>query len=224
MSDTGEEAPRAPKAGRRHGRRSTAAAGEEEAAGGEAPPAAADPSVEVSGGTFEGRDEPPAPPIDDNRNKGWGENVTEDKKFVGISRRKQQQMEQEASEDKTSGLRNRKKHEEAETTETILEIPELEAEGDEDITTQVAEPPRAWNNRMQTMEELNDDQQYNLPSNPDLDIDLSLLTTVLCSSEQVEEDTDIWEPEILFTDVASELTLEAEALENDETEESPVSP
>mmetsp|Transcript_27831 Transcript_27831/g.71664 ORF Transcript_27831/g.71664 Transcript_27831/m.71664 type:complete len:158 (+) Transcript_27831:677-1150(+) len=156
---------------------------------------------------------------------GWGENVNaeEDKKFVGISRRKQQQMEEEAKEDKTSGMRNRKKHEDAEN-EMILEIPELEADSEEDITRQVAEPPRALNNRMQTMDELDNDQQYNLPSNPDLDIDLSLLTTVLCSSEQVDEDADIWEPEILFTDVASELTLEAEAAEEDQAEPEVASP
>lgn len=169
--------------------------------------------------------------------------------------------------DKTSGMRNRKKHEDAEN-EMILEIPELEADSEEDITRQVAEPPRALNNRMQTMDELDNDQQYNLPSNPDLDIDLSLLTTVLCSSEQVrhcrtpftppssrflsslagaalgrciagngasclsllphlsqvDEDADIWEPEILFTDVASELTLEAEAAEEDQAEPEVASP
>jgi len=141
-------------------------------------------------------------------------------KFSGVSRRKAQQMEQEAEEDKTSGMRNRRKHEQADNEpETILEIPELEAEGEEDITFQVAEAPRARNNRMQTMAELDNDQQFNLPSNTDHEVDLSLLTMVLCSSEQVVEDDNIWEPEILFTDVASELTIEAERLENDDDEE-----
>lgn len=84
-------------------------------------------------------------------------------------------------------MRNRRKHDADEDgPETILEIPELEAEGEEDITFQVAEAPRARNNRMQTMAELDNDQQYNLPSNRDVDIDLSLLTSVLCSSEQVD--------------------------------------
>ena len=116
-------------------------------------------------------------------------------------------------------MRNRRKHEQAaDEPETILEIPELEAEGDEDITFQVAEAPRARNNRMQTMAELDNDQQFNLPSNTDNEVDLSLLTMVLCSSEQVVEDDNVWEPEILFTDVASELTIEAERLENDDEE------
>jgi len=105
--------------------------------------------------------------------------------------------------DKTSGLRNRRKHDTAaDEPETILDIPELEVEGEEDITFQVAEAPRARNNRMQTMAELDSDQQFNLPSNTDNEVDLSLLTMVLCSSEQVVEDDAIWDTEILFTDVA----------------------
>ena len=37
--------------------------------------------------------------------------------------------------------------------------------------------------------------------------------TVLQNTTQVEEDDHVWEPDILFTDVASELTIEAEASE-----------
>ena len=82
--------------------------------------------------------------------------------------------------DKTSGLRNRWKHEaDADNTETILEIPELDGDNEEDMAFQVAEAPRARNNRMQTMAELDNDQQYNLPSNSDIDIDLSLLIRCL---------------------------------------------
>ena len=40
-------------------------------------------------------------------------------------------------------------------------------------------------NKVQGMNELEEDMQYRLPSNDDRDVDLSLLTAVLCSSEQV---------------------------------------
>ncbi len=40
-------------------------------------------------------------------------------------------------------------------------------------------------NKVQGMEELEEDMHYKLPAMDDRDIDLSLLTAVLCSSEQV---------------------------------------
>ena len=50
---------------------------------------------------------------------------------------------------------------------------------------QVAEAPKVRNNRVQDIAELDEDMHFRLPSNEDRDIDLSLLTGVLCSSEQV---------------------------------------
>lgn len=40
-------------------------------------------------------------------------------------------------------------------------------------------------NKVQGMEELEEEAHYKLPAMDDRDIDLSLLTAVLCSSEQV---------------------------------------
>ena len=40
-------------------------------------------------------------------------------------------------------------------------------------------------NKVQDITELDEDMHFRLPSNEDRDIDLSLLTAVLCSSEQV---------------------------------------
>jgi hypothetical protein len=54
---------------------------------------------------------------------------------------------------------------------------------------QVAEAPKVRSNKVQGIHELDDDQQYRLPSTQDNDIDLSILTRVLCSSEQVS----LWE-------------------------------
>lgn len=50
---------------------------------------------------------------------------------------------------------------------------------------QVAEAPKVRTNKVQGMEELEEDMHYKLPAMDDRDIDLSLLTAVLCSSEQV---------------------------------------
>mmetsp|Transcript_9488 Transcript_9488/g.27124 ORF Transcript_9488/g.27124 Transcript_9488/m.27124 type:complete len:236 (-) Transcript_9488:263-970(-) len=219
------EAGRVPRAGRRQGRRATADEGAEgnSQTGPNTPPDASEGGgpQERAGNSVAAQESVP-----EGRNKGWGADSTpavvenDGQGFTGVSRRKAQQMQEEAQQDKTSGLRNRWKHDaDADNAETILEIPELDGDNQEDITFQVAEAPRARNNRMQTMAELDNDQQYNLPSNSDIDIDLSLLTVVLCSSEQVEEDDHIWEPDILFTDVASELTIEAEASETENVDE-----
>lgn len=53
------------------------------------------------------------------------------------------------------------------------------------ITRQVAEAPKVRSNKVQGISELDEDMQFRLPSTDDRDIDLSMLTTVLCSSEQV---------------------------------------
>lgn len=50
---------------------------------------------------------------------------------------------------------------------------------------QVAEAPKVRTNKVQGMEELEEEAHYKLPAMDDRDIDLSLLTAVLCSSEQV---------------------------------------
>jgi intraflagellar transport protein 43 len=55
---------------------------------------------------------------------------------------------------------------------------------------QVAAAPKVRTNKVQGMTELDEDMQYRLPNTDDRDIDLSLLTTVLCSSEQVRHRND----------------------------------
>eukprot|EP00983_Pelagomonas_calceolata_P106782 1159272-Pelagomonas_calceolata.AAC.6 len=51
--------------------------------------------------------------------------------------------------------------------------------------TQVAEAPKIRTNKVQGIVELDEDMQYMLPAAGDKDIDLSMLTAVLASSEQV---------------------------------------
>jgi len=131
------------------------------------------------------------------------------KKFTGLSRRKQEQ--QVAVEEEKQ--RARSKYDERLQAAEIMDIPELEEEGKEDLTRVVAEAPKVRSNKVQGIDELNEDTQFNLPNTDDRDIDLSMLTTVLCSSEQVYEPDEVWEPDMLFTQVASELTIEKEKAE-----------
>lgn len=56
------------------------------------------------------------------------------------------------------------------------------------VPLQVAEAPKVRINKVQGIDELDEDMQFRLPTMDDRDIDLSMLTSVLCSSEQVSGD------------------------------------
>ncbi|GFR43160.1 hypothetical protein Agub_g4209 [Astrephomene gubernaculifera] len=129
------------------------------------------------------------------------------KKFVGVSRRKQEQLARGDDEVSRKNLKY-----EAMTTgvDGIMEIPELEDEGREDLSNVVAEAPKVRTNKVQGMDELEEDMHYKLPATDDRDIDLSLLTAVLCSSEQVQEADEPWDPDIILTEVASAIYAERE--------------
>ncbi|PNW81550.1 hypothetical protein CHLRE_06g251200v5 [Chlamydomonas reinhardtii] len=135
------------------------------------------------------------------------------KKFVGVSRRKQEQL---ARGDDEVSRKNLKYETLTAGVDGIMEIPELEEEGREDLSNIVAEAPKVRTNKVQGMEELEEDMHYKLPAMDDRDIDLSLLTAVLCSSEQVAEAEDPWDPDIVLTEVASAINAEREKAEGGE--------
>ncbi|GFH16308.1 intraflagellar transport protein 43, partial [Haematococcus lacustris] len=132
--------------------------------------------------------------------------VAGDKKYVGVSRRKQEQELQE----KEQAARVKSKYDERAIVADIMDIPELEEEGKEDLTRVVAEAPRVRTNKVQGIEELEEEGHFNLPGNTDRDVDLTMLTSVLCSSEQVHEPDEVWDPDMLLAGVASELNREKE--------------
>lgn len=187
--------------------------------------------------TGEGGEEPTAPPASKS---GWGDAAAasdagaggiaadfdepDQPKFTGVSRRKAQGFVDTVSGD--IGARgkgpDRRKHDEPAEEMQILEIPELETEAEEDITRQVADVPKYRSNRVQTIKELDDESQIALPTNSDREIDFSLLTSVLCSLEQVREDDEVWDPDRLLAEVASDLNLEKEAMEKDDTNDKPI--
>ncbi|EFJ40955.1 hypothetical protein VOLCADRAFT_107874 [Volvox carteri f. nagariensis] len=132
------------------------------------------------------------------------------KKFVGVSRRKQEQL---ARGDDEISRKNLKYEALTAGVDGIMDIPELEDEGREDLSNVVAEAPKVRTNKVQGIEELEEDMHFKLPAMDDRDIDLSLLTGVLCSSEQVQELDEPWDPEIILTEVASAIYMEREKAE-----------
>lgn len=142
-------------------------------------------------------------------------------KFTGVSRRKAAtQGFMETGGDDTGfssrGGPDRRKHDEPAEEMQILEIPELEEAADEDITRQVAAVPKFRSNRIQTINDLDQDSHIALPSNTDSDIDFSLLTSVLCTLDQVRENDEAWDADRLLAELASDLNLEKEEMEKDE--------
>mmetsp|Transcript_22730 Transcript_22730/g.38965 ORF Transcript_22730/g.38965 Transcript_22730/m.38965 type:complete len:239 (+) Transcript_22730:69-785(+) len=101
----------------------------------------------------------------------------------------------------------------AETVEDEMPtIPDLEDELEEDITRQVAAPPKIRNNRVQTIKELDHDIKYSLPS-ADIGIDLSLLASTLSPQDQVLEEDVPWEFEALLAEVSAEIQAEEDKKE-----------
>ncbi|GIL46243.1 hypothetical protein Vafri_3271 [Volvox africanus] len=132
------------------------------------------------------------------------------KKFVGLSRRKQEQL---ARGDDEVSRKNLKYEALTAGVDGIMDIPELEDEGREDLSKMVAEAPKVQTNKVQRMEELEEEMHYKLPAMDDRDIDLSLLTGVLCSLEQVQEPDEPWDSDIILTEVASAINAEREKAE-----------
>eukprot|EP00878_Enallax_costatus_P043411 GHUV01051383.1.p3 GENE.GHUV01051383.1~~GHUV01051383.1.p3 ORF type:complete len:106 (+),score=28.82 GHUV01051383.1:916-1233(+) len=94
-----------------------------------------------------------------------------------------------------------------------MDIPELEEEGKEDITRVVAQAPKGHAPRVQAMSELEQDQGW-LPTKAESeDIDLSLLTVCLLPSDQVIEPPDVWDYDLLFSQLKAELQNEVGSAE-----------
>eukprot|EP00669_Euglena_mutabilis_P005359 TRINITY_DN16800_c0_g1_i1.p1 TRINITY_DN16800_c0_g1~~TRINITY_DN16800_c0_g1_i1.p1 ORF type:complete len:204 (-),score=47.13 TRINITY_DN16800_c0_g1_i1:229-765(-) len=86
-------------------------------------------------------------------------------------------------------------------------IPDLENEGDEDLTKEVAAAPRHYDAmRVPLLAELEREGHLPLPVSWDADIDISTLTQFL--SPNVEEEDVEWDPAQVFSQLTSELQLE----------------
>eukprot|EP01012_Entosiphon_sulcatum_P016855 TRINITY_DN21727_c0_g1_i1.p1 TRINITY_DN21727_c0_g1~~TRINITY_DN21727_c0_g1_i1.p1 ORF type:complete len:193 (+),score=50.43 TRINITY_DN21727_c0_g1_i1:71-649(+) len=93
-------------------------------------------------------------------------------------------------------------------------IPQLENDGDEDITQQIADAPRNYEGlKVPLLSELEQEGHFPLPSTTE-DIDITVLTSVL--SPSVDEEDVEWEPNTLFSQLASEIQAERDAASSEE--------
>ncbi len=97
---------------------------------------------------------------------------------------------------------------EDEDTEIVMMIPDLDEEETEDITTQVAAAPRNLARRVQSLQQLNHDIKYTIPSGGGLD--LSVLTGSLVPAKMVQENDATWKFDTLLQEVTQEFNAEAE--------------
>ena len=75
-------------------------------------------------------------------------------------------------------------------------IPDLDEEEAEDLTAQVAVAPKNLARRVQSLQQLDHDIKYTLPSGGGLD--LSILTSSLAPPEMVQETDTTWEFDTLL--------------------------
>eukprot|EP01013_Petalomonas_cantuscygni_P024557 TRINITY_DN46203_c0_g1_i1.p1 TRINITY_DN46203_c0_g1~~TRINITY_DN46203_c0_g1_i1.p1 ORF type:complete len:206 (+),score=47.51 TRINITY_DN46203_c0_g1_i1:87-704(+) len=83
----------------------------------------------------------------------------------------------------------------------------------EEMATKVAEVTTAYEAaKLPALDDLDKEREYKLPTvERDLDIDITLLTKALTPGSVAEEDKT-WDPALLFTELASTLQAEREAL------------
>jgi len=128
-------------------------------------------------------------------------------KAVGFGRRAQR-----------GSLVGRDKYDADQVTD-ITEIPDLDGDPHEELTSQFAEAPNVRATRVQPLQELDSQIAFTLPSAMGNGIDLSLLTAALAPQESVAESDVLWEFDQLFADVSSEMMMEMEPEEDKEEEE-----
>jgi len=98
----------------------------------------------------------------------------------------------------------------------MQEIPDLEEQITDDITSKVAQAPNVRAHKVQALTELDEGIIGQLPAMAD--VDTSQLTAALTPLEKVSETDHAWDYETLFTAVSSEIQTEIDA-ENGELAE-----
>nr|XP_033807536.1 intraflagellar transport protein 43 homolog isoform X2 [Geotrypetes seraphini] len=166
-----------------------------------------DSAQEESSGSGNGRDSAAAllpgeglPPKPARRQGGWADDTP------GFTKQRFRQQSLEGSDEEGD----------------IPVIPDLEEVQEEDLAMQVAAPPSVQVNRVMTYRDLDNDlMKYaaletlvneSLRSQEDTEIDLKLLTKVLAPEQEVREDDVVWDWDLLYTEVSSELLTEWDLL------------
>lgn len=86
-------------------------------------------------------------------------------------------------------------------------IPDLE-DAEEDLSKQVAVAPSLKSSRVQTIMELDEEIDMQLPSQSEVGVDLSVLQSFLTPQEHVHEDDVPWDFELELQTIASEMQKE----------------
>lgn len=141
---------------------------------------------------------------------GWGSPTAAGKSSGDATAPGKNDETTEDVDDEPKGRRRNLRDMEAEAeTEMVMLIPDLDEEGEEeDITMQVAAAPRNMARRLQSIQQLDKDIKYTVPSTGDLD--LSLLTACLVPPSMAAEDDAPWDFDTLLQQVTQEFTAEAE--------------
>ena len=96
----------------------------------------------------------------------------------------------------------------------------LEEEGDDDFLASVALPPQAAGYNVQYLQELDQAAGFAIPQAAQrTNLDLSVLTQVLCSIDQAAEADEEWDPDALLQKIAIDLFAETAALGGEPLEE-----
>jgi len=157
-------------------------------------------------------DSGPSPPKEaakPQQNTGWG-SPSSSPKDDETSKNKMNSAvtEEEIDEDQPRGRRKNLRDMEDDETEMVMMIPDLDEDESEDITLQVAAAPKAVARRVQSLQQLDHDIKYTLPSGGGLD--LSFLTAALVPPAMVEEDDALWDFDSLLQQVTQEFNAAGE--------------
>ena len=181
-------------------------------------------SADDDGGSLEPQSgELPPPP--QAKGSGWGEDTqvpVAEEKLVSADEAAVAGQEEKRQRRQAGGGAQKDRYE-VDTIADINQIAEVEDEGQEDLTAKVADAPHAHNQRVQTLDELDQAVFANYTSSGD-GIDLSLLMRVLSPREKIDAQREpdlIWEYDQLFTQVSSDMQTEMDEGDDEEEKEGP---
>lgn len=150
---------------------------------------------------FDENENAPAP----KKTSGWGADVAAPKPKP--SRRRAKQSEQRPTEaDQATGARARALDDD---DDDAAFIPDLE-NAEEDFAKQVASAPGLKTSRVQTIDELDGEIDYSLPSTHELGIDLGVLHSYLVPPKCLHEEDAPWDVERELHKIAADVSKETD--------------
>ncbi len=144
----------------------------------------------------------PAP----KKTSGWAENVAKPQPKPSRRRAKQSNLQPAEAE---HSIRNRAKALDDDDDDDAAFIPDLE-NAEEDFAKQVASAPGLKASRVQTIDELDGEIDYSLPSTHELGIDLGVLHSYLVPPKCLHEEDAPWDVERELHKIAADVSKETD--------------